>query len=89
MRIIGGRLTIVKERILVILSDAAGTEVDTLSEETRLVSDLGLTSFDLSDIVVEVEEEFNIQIPDSLFPQIQTVGDVLRVATEVAENGAS
>lgn len=78
-----------KERILVILSDAAGTEVDTLSEETRLVSDLGLTSFDLSDIVVEVEEEFNIQIPDSLFPQIQTVGDVLRVATEVAENGAS
>lgn len=78
-----------KEKILDILADSAGVEVDTLTEETRLVADLGLTSFDLSDIVVAVEEELNIQIPDSLFPEIQTVGDVLRVVKEVSENGTS
>ena len=46
---------------------------------------MGLTSFDLSDIVVAAEDEFGIAIPDSRFPEIQTVADVLRVIEEVQD----
>lgn len=76
-----------EEKIREILAESAGVEQEELLEETRLVADLGLTSFDLSDIVVAIEEEFEIKIPDAIFPEIQTVGDVLRVVKEVQENG--
>lgn len=78
-----------KQKILDILAETAGVEPESLTEETRLVADLGLTSFDLSDIVVALEEAFDIQIPDSMFPDIQTVGDVLATVKEVQENGTS
>lgn len=72
-----------REKILEILAETAGVPVSDLHDDTRLVADLGLTSFDLADIVVSAEEEFGIVIPDSRFPEIQTVGDVIRVLGEV------
>lgn len=76
------------DEIYGILADIAGVDAGILTEETRLVADLGLTSFDLSDIVVNLEDEYDVKIPDSMFPEIQTVGDVLRVVREVQENGS-
>lgn len=72
-----------REKILEILAETAGVPVSDLHDDTRLIADLGLTSFDLADIVVTAEEEFGIVIPDSSFPEIQTVGDVVRVLGEV------
>ena len=74
-----------KEKLLELLAESAGVSVDELNDDTRLVADLGLTSFDLSDIVVAAEEEFGIEIPDERFPEIQTVADVLRVVGEVQD----
>lgn len=74
-----------KEKIFAILAEAAGVSASEISEETRLVADLGLSSFDLADIVVAAEDEFGISVPDEKFPEIQTVGDVVRVISEVAE----
>lgn len=75
-----------REKILEILAETAGVPVSDLHDDTRLIADLGLTSFDLADIVVTAEEEFGIVIPDSRFPEIQTVGDVIRVLEEVQGN---
>lgn len=50
-----------------------------------MVADLGLSSFDLADIVVAAENEFGVSVPDELFPEIQTVGDVIRIIGQVAE----
>lgn len=75
-----------REKILDILAETAGVPVSDLRDDTRLIADLGLTSFDLADIVVTAEEEFGIVIPDSRFPEIQTVGDVIRVLEEVQGN---
>lgn len=72
-----------REKILEILAETAGVPVSDLHDDTRLIADLGLTSFDLADIVVTAEGEFGIVIPDSSFPEIQTVGDVVRVLGEV------
>ncbi len=77
-----------REKILEILAETAGVPVSDLHDDTRLIADLGLTSFDLADIVVTAEEEFGIVIPDSRFPEIQTVGDVIRVLGEVQGDDA-
>lgn len=77
-----------REKILEILAETAGVPVSDLHDDTRLIADLGLTSFDLADIVVTAEEEFGIAIPDSRFPEIQTVGDVIRVLGEVQGDDA-
>lgn len=75
-----------REKVLALLAESAGVSAEELNDDTRMVADLGLTSFDLSDIVVAAEEEFGIAIPDSRFPEIQTVADVLRIIEEV-QNG--
>lgn len=77
-----------REKLLEILAETAGVPVSDLHDDTRLIADLGLTSFDLADIVVTAEEEFGIVIPDNLFPEIQTVGDVIRVLGEVQGDDA-
>lgn len=74
-----------KEKIIEILADTAGVSADEIGEDSRLVADLGLSSFDLADIVVTAEEEFGISVPDERFPEIRTVGDVIRVISEEAE----
>ena len=74
-----------KEKIYAILADAAGVSASEINADTRLVADLGLSSFDLADIVVAAEDEFGISVPDERFPEIQTVGDVIRIVGEVAE----
>lgn len=77
-----------REKLLEILAETAGVPVSDLHDDTRLIADLGLTSFDLADIVVTAEEEFGIVVPDSRFPEIQTVGDVIRVLGEVQGDDA-
>lgn len=72
-----------EEKIIEILADTSGVPADKIRMETQLVGDLGMSSFDLADIVVRVEEEYGIHIPDERFPELQTVEDVIRLASEV------
>lgn len=74
-----------KKKIIDILAEVSGVSADEISDNTRLVADLGLSSFDLADIVVSAEDEFGISIPDERFPEIQTVGDVIRIISGEAE----
>lgn len=71
------------EKILQILAEIAGTDAASISENTRLADDLGLTSFDLADIVVSIEDEYGVSIPDEVFQTLHTVGDVFAAAKKV------
>lgn len=71
------------EKILQILAEIAGADAASISENTRLADDLGLTSFDLADIVVSIEDEYGVSIPDEVFPTLHTVGDVSAAAKKV------
>ena len=71
------------EKILQILAEIAGADAASISENTRLADDLGLTSFDLADIVVSIEDESGVSIPDEVFPTLHTVGDVFATAKKV------
>ena len=74
-----------EEKILDILAETAGVPREKITADTRLVADLGLSSFDLADTVVLAEEAYGIRIPDTRFREMETAGDILRILQE--ENG--
>ena len=71
-----------EEKIREILSEVSGVPVSELHEDTRLVGDLGMSSFDLADTVVSVEEAYGVKIPDERFGELETVADIVRVIQE-------
>lgn len=64
------------ERIKEIVADALGTEVSTLTAETSFKEDLGADSLDLFEMVMTLEEEFDVEIPSEDLGEIKTIGDV-------------
>ena len=64
---------IVKEVIIDTLSCAA----DKVTMEANLFDDLGADSLDVFQIIMGIEEEFDIEIPDSDAEKVVTVGDVV------------
>lgn len=64
------------EKLTTILADQLGIEENTISEDTAL-EELGADSLALVEMVMSVEEEFDIQIEDEDMEKFKTVGDVL------------
>ena len=64
------------ERIKEIVADALGTEVSTLTAETSFKEDLGADSLELFEMVMTLEEEFDVEIPSEDLEEIKTIGDV-------------
>ena len=65
------------ERLNKIIRNYTGDNNITITENTVLISDLGLNSFDIINLVCEMEDEFNIAIPDRAIKELKTVGDVM------------
>ena len=64
------------EKLSTIMADQLGIEDSVISEDTTL-EDLGADSLALVELVMSVEEEFDIQIDDEDMEKFKTVGDVL------------
>ena len=65
------------EKVRLILKDFVEFEVEDISLNTELISDLGLSSLDVVNIVMVFEEEFDIEIPDRAIEKMITIGDVV------------
>ncbi|HJB06936.1 MAG TPA: acyl carrier protein [Candidatus Enterocloster faecavium] len=63
------------QKLQKIIGDVLDIEPGEIAPETAFVEDLGADSLDLFQIVMEIEEEFKIQIPGEAVQQIMTVGD--------------
>lgn len=66
------------ERLTKIINEYTGKNNIPIDENTVLISDLEVSSFDLVNLVVSVEDEFNIEIPDKCIKDFKTVGDVIK-----------
>ena len=55
-----------------------GQEGQTLSEETGLVADLDLDSLKVMELLLELEERFDISIPLNIVSDVRTIGDFAR-----------
>ncbi|HTM55642.1 MAG: acyl carrier protein [Planctomycetia bacterium] len=75
----------VQERVIDIVAEQLGVDKEKVTPETSFVNDLGADSLDTVELVMELEEEFDITIPDDAAEKIQTVGQ----AVQYIENSQS
>ncbi|SHK00597.1 acyl carrier protein [Hathewaya proteolytica DSM 3090] len=59
-----------------IVNEFAEIGVGNIKRNTQLVADLGLSSLDIVEIVMRLEESFNIKISDKQISKFRTVGDI-------------
>ena len=67
----------VQDRVIDIVAEQLGVDKDKVTPETSCVNDLGADSLDTVELVMELEEEFDISIPDDAAEKIQTVGQAI------------
>ncbi|MDE6312761.1 MAG: acyl carrier protein [Lachnospiraceae bacterium] len=65
------------EKIKGIIAEQLNVEADTITEATSFKEDLGADSLDLFELVMSLEEEYNVEIPAEDLENITTVGAVL------------
>ena len=59
-----------------VVAEQLGVEITELMPETSLKDDLGADSLDLFQVIMSLEEEFNIEIPTEDTESINTIGDI-------------
>lgn len=74
----------VEERVKKIIGEQLGVEEDEVTLEANFVEDLGADSLDTVELVMALEEEFGIEIPDEDAEKILTVGKALDYIKEKA-----
>ena len=67
----------VEERVVDIVAEQLGVDKDKIKLDSNFVNDLGADSLDTVELVMELEEEFDISIADDAAEKIQTVGEAI------------
>ncbi len=66
-----------EERIIQIVCDNLGVNKEQVTRNTSFQEDIGADSLDIVELVMELEEEFEITIPDEEAEKIKTVGQAI------------
>ncbi len=77
----------IEEKVIAIVSDQMGVDKAEISRETSFVNDLNADSLDTVELVMELEDEFEMSIPDDDAVKIQTVGQAIDYIKDQAEQG--
>jgi acyl carrier protein len=77
-----GKPVAVEERIKKIIAEQLGVEEEEVVPEASFVDDLGADSLDTVELVMALEEEFDIEIPDEDAEKILTVGRAIEYIKE-------
>ncbi len=64
----------VLEKVKMILADQLEVEEDTITTDTDIQDDLGADSLDVVDLIMSLEDEFEIEVPDEDIEKLRTVG---------------
>ena len=65
------------EKVREIIADQLGVDEEEISSDARFIEDLGADSLDLVELIMALEEEFDLEIPDEDAEKISTVGDAV------------
>ena len=65
------------ENIKAIIAEVLNIDADSITEDTTFVDDLGADSLDIFQIIMGIEEEYDIELDNESVEQIQTVGDAV------------
>ena len=72
-----GKVSDVGQRIIEIVAEQLGADKAQIARETSFINDLGADSLDTVEIVMEIEDEFDIDVPQEDAEKIQTVGQAI------------
>jgi acyl carrier protein len=65
------------EKVKAIIVEQLGVEEDDVTMEASFIDDLGADSLDIVELIMALEEEFDLEIPDGEAEKITTVGSVV------------
>ena len=66
------------EKIKELLADQLDASADDMSMDTDIAGDLGADSLDVVELLMSIEDEFDVEIPDEEVENIKTVGDIVK-----------
>ncbi len=66
------------ESVKEILSKQLRVDIDTIDDDTNIVDDLGADSLDVVEMLMTIEQEYGVVVPDEVITTFKTVGDVAR-----------
>ena len=72
------------EKVAQILAEQLDVDVDEIKLTTDMVDDLGADSLDIVDLLMTLEDEFDIEIPDEDVEGVRTVGDLVKYLEDKA-----
>ena len=75
----------IASRVKAIIVDKLGVEESEVKPEASFTNDLGADSLDTVELIMELEKEFGISIPDNETEKIQTVADATKYIEEHAK----
>lgn len=70
------------DKVKDIIVDQLDVEEDAVTMESSIADDLGADSLDMVDLVMSLEEEFDIEVPDDQVENIKTVGDIVKFISD-------
>ena len=72
------------DRIRAIISEQLGVKQEEVTDQAKFIEDLGADSLDTVELVMALEEEFGIEIPDEDAEKMVSVGDAIKDIEEKA-----
>jgi len=74
--------TTVEQKVRSIVAEQLGISEEEVKPESQFIEDLGADSLDIVELVMAMEETFEIEIPDEEAENIKTVGDAIKYINE-------
>ncbi len=75
----------IEERVKSIIVEQLGVEAGEVKPEAQFVNDLGADSLDTVELIMALEQEFDVEIPDEEAEKIKTVGEALTYLNQHAK----
>lgn len=68
----------ITETVKTLIANQLKVNVDKVREDSRLVEDLGADSANIMVLIMDLEDEYNMQVEDNAIVELKTVGDITR-----------
>ena len=75
----------IEQRVKDIIVEQLGVKPDQVTPAAKFIEDLGADSLDTVELVMALEEEFGIEVPDEQAEKLQSVGDVIKYVEDNAK----
>ena len=66
------------EKVRAVIAKQLDIPEENITEESRLIEDLKADSLDVVELIMDLEQQYGVEIPDDDLPGIRTVGDIVK-----------